>query len=158
MIIQLDSAGKIIGHSKMKYTQTRLGPQKTYAPDKAIVVKNECVDFRIRMISFIAEPYRYVYRRGQISVHYDVRGYVKKKRLGARGYLVTDSHKKSFFRFYTILALLSLVMLFAVCALVKYFIDSDDFNFKDSAAYGINREGGAIYSDDGAIFTFVENV
>lgn len=159
MLFQLDASGKVIKKSKIRYAGMGFGAKKTYTPAKAIVVLEKCVDFRIRMLSFISEPYKYEYKRGQIVIHYDVRGYIKKKSNDEdTGRIVCTSQKNAFSKFNTLLATMLLVLVLATCALVKYLEDSQDFKFNTALQAGDSRESESVCSSDGLTYTFDEGI
>lgn len=74
-VIQRNTAGEIIGSSKIKHTHLSVGVGELYSPESGAVIKPECADFEIEMNSVVSGKYRYVFKGGQVTAHYDKRGY-----------------------------------------------------------------------------------
>lgn len=75
ILTQLDASGKVIKRNKYQYTDLSIKPGETYSPNNGIVIDEECSDFTVRMLSLYSDPYHYIYKRGHITVHYDIKEY-----------------------------------------------------------------------------------
>ena len=132
VLTQLDSNGKVIGRSKISYDKINFASQKTMSTRRGIHVREECVDFYIKIITFVSEPYRYEYRNGQLAVHYDVRKNRKNKRV-EDGKFSVKSQKRSYSRFYSIMSFVAILLVFAACALAKFKAENGSFSFSQNS-------------------------
>ena len=130
ILTQFDSAGKVIDKTKIKYDSISLAPQQTFASKRGIIVKEECVDFSVKIISYFSKSYRYEYKRGGFVAHYDVREKNKKKRKSSFYEEFTiRSQKKAYSRYYALASFIALVALVLSCVLVKLDKVSNTFEF-----------------------------
>lgn len=72
---QLNSKGDEISASVMKYSDLRIKVGGMYALEKGIVLKQECVDVVVQMISLVGGRYKYKFKNGIVTAHYDKDGY-----------------------------------------------------------------------------------
>jgi len=70
-IIQLDANGKVLGKTRVEYTDMDFMPGSTYAADRGIVVDSKCVDFKIQFYEAYSSYYRYLVRNRRVIVYYD---------------------------------------------------------------------------------------
>ena len=118
-LVMLDASGKVISKQTHSYGNLKIAPGSDYALDKGIVIKNECVDFRIQMIYAVAGDFKYFFRNGESVGTYDPRGYKEKKySAGAKGTLQVKRRFAKSGRFHGFIAFISVLMVFAACAYV----------------------------------------
>ena len=132
VLSQLDSNGKVICSSKITYDEVCLEPHATLSEKRGIRVKEECVDFYIKVISFVSELYRYEYKKGQLVVHYDVRSRLNTEKIEHEKVEVR-SQKKSYARFHTVIAFAALLFLALVCVLARFEAENGSFEFLSAA-------------------------
>ena len=70
-VIQLDALGKVIGKTRVEYTDMRFKPGTTYTQNRGIIVENQCVDFKIQFCEAYSSYYRYVVKNRRVVVYYD---------------------------------------------------------------------------------------
>ena len=131
VLTQLDSNGRVICNSKITYDGIYLTANQTLSAPRGISVKEECVDFYIKVVSFFSTPYRYEYKNGQLVVHYDVR------RRGTRreeeySRFSLKAQKRAFGRLYGFISILAILATVSTAALVKTTIENEDFKFVES--------------------------
>ena len=137
-VIQRNTSGDVIGSSKIKHTHLSVGAGELYSPESGAVIKPECADFEIEMNSVVSGKYRYVFRGGQVTAHYDRRGY-------DNGICAVHVHKgegraawiKKYYTrgwLYRLIALGALiaVVISLVAAVVASEIDRENDEYKDS--------------------------
>ncbi len=81
---QLDSDGQEIDRIDIDYNDMKLAPGQMYSPNQGIVVKKECVDFKIQMLYIASGDYRYIFENGTVTAHYDKRGYSENEKKRSR--------------------------------------------------------------------------
>ena len=74
---QLNSKGDVIDVSTIGYSNMKIRAGQMYALKEGIVLKNECFDFIIQMISLTGGRYRYSFNGDIVSAHYDKPEYRK---------------------------------------------------------------------------------
>ena len=121
---QLDASGKTLGLVKIKYSDLYINAGQSYCTPKGIVVADNCVDCVIEMNKVICGNVKYSFRNGQVSAHYDKRGYGEKQRK-RREYGMTRVRRKysgggGFYRFVAFVSLvLVTVSFFALISLTE---------------------------------------
>jgi len=135
MLTQINTHGETVGTIKIKYSDLNIGAGEMYSPDKGIVVKADCADFTVQILSIISGKYRYVFKRGLVTAHYDRRGYEN----GICAVHVHDgegrseTQKKYYSRgiLYRLVAVVSLILVFVSLGLtifVNEMKDSEEAN------------------------------
>lgn len=69
---QLDIDGKVVDSSVIVHSNLRAHSGKTFSPRTALVLKDECVDFRIEMNKAMSGPYTYHLRGESVVVDYGI--------------------------------------------------------------------------------------
>lgn len=77
-LVQLDAAGNVIAKNSYRYN-VKMEYEKDFALESGLVIKDECVDFRIQMIYAVSGDYKYFFRNGESVQSYDPRGYSEKR-------------------------------------------------------------------------------
>ncbi len=131
-LTQFNATGEVVSKSKVEYTNMRFCPEQTYAAQRGIVVKDNCVDFRIDIIHVVSNKYKYVPRHGQAVATYDIRGYDSFSSASHRH--ATRKIKTTGIRpaVYRLVAALSLVLVILSCCFV-FFRKSDE----DGGMFGL---------------------
>ena len=121
IVRQLDVKGNEIGTSTIKYSGLQVLGGQLYSAEDGIVIENECTDFVVYMKYVICGNTKYVFRKGQITAHYDTRGY------GERFFQADKEHKRIVKRaktvgkgFYGLMTLLSFIIILASLVLAIY--------------------------------------
>lgn len=139
VLTQLDISGKVINKSKVQYRDMRFAPETTYVSSKGIIVKNECVDFRVDITYVVVGEYKYVKSNGCIVDTYDTRGYKESssKVNGVVGAKIKGARINS--ALYRFAAFISLVLVVLSCCFV-FFVKVDDLKIKKETDYKIITE------------------
>lgn len=129
LLKQLDSNGKEIGNVRIKYSDLAIDPDRMYVASNGIVIDDACVDFVVQMISLVSENYKYKFHNGQVTIHYDNRGYADKREvLRDKSYGVSKADVKrktaSSVWCYRLIALLSIV---SVIVTMVYLLDVAEY-------------------------------
>ena len=69
-IVQLDSAGNLLGKTKVFRENMNFAPGSTYTADDGIVVQEYCNDFKILFTRVTSGCYQYTVKRGKVITHY----------------------------------------------------------------------------------------
>ena len=69
-IVQLDSAGKVLGSSEIKYTKLKVFPGENFTTPKAVAVDEYCSDFRIFFKEVHSNRYKYRVKDGTVTAYY----------------------------------------------------------------------------------------
>ncbi len=72
---QLDSDGVEIASTDVKYTDLDLKSGRLFCPEEGIVLDKKCVDFLVKMRSLVSGETKFLFHKGQVTEHYDPRGY-----------------------------------------------------------------------------------
>ncbi|MBO7293464.1 MAG: hypothetical protein J6V07_05985 [Clostridia bacterium] len=128
LVTQLDVTGREICHHKVLYENLQIRPGTDYYPRTGILLRDSCVDFRVRILYVISDRYQYVFRNGQAVPLYDIRGYEhppagrKTERDGVR---LRRRFAKSH-RLFGFLAFLGIILI-AISYLLSLYIEADPF-------------------------------
>ena len=74
ILTKINTHGVTIGTTRIKYDGLKIGAGEMYSPDMGIVVSSDCADFTVQILSIVSGKYRYVFKRGIVTAHYDKRG------------------------------------------------------------------------------------
>ncbi len=133
---QLNSDGEEIGRVDISYKDISIASGAMYSSEQGIVVKKECVDFTVQMVSVVSGDYRYVFENGTVTAHYDRRGYgerVRKDRKRGSAEISVRSKYKGGGRFYGFIAFVALVLAVISLLLVIYNTDSSEDEMPDDS-------------------------
>ena len=72
---QLDSDGAEITATNVKYTDLDLKSGRLFCPQEGIVLDKKCVNFLVQMRSLVSGETKFLFHKGQVTEHYDPRGY-----------------------------------------------------------------------------------
>ena len=125
ILIQTDSNGKTISKHTYSYSNIKIAASSDYALDKGLIIKEECVDFRVQMLYAISGVYKYVFRNGESVQTYDPRGYKDKNySKGTAGTLQVKRRFAKSGRLHGFITFLSVMMVLAACAYaaLRYFV------------------------------------
>lgn len=75
ILLQLDGEGRVIARDRLAYDELNIRASEEYALRTGIVLKKECINFRVQMVYAISGEYKFLFRNGQAVQTYDPRGY-----------------------------------------------------------------------------------
>ena len=75
VLTELSADGKVICKRKILQNNLKFAPGDTYTPNCGFEVSEGCVDFRIKLISYVSGAYKYLVIGRRAISHYDPRGY-----------------------------------------------------------------------------------
>ncbi len=116
-LVQLDAAGRHIHKHSYTYHSLNIDAGLDYALKMGIVVKAECVSFRVQMLYAVSDGYKYVFKNGTAVKHYDPRGYENDKRSSRAGKGSSSVLRRygNGGRLHGIAALIALLVICAAC-------------------------------------------
>ena len=122
-LIQLDQSGKVIAKNNYSYN-VKMEPSHDYALECGLVIKDECVDFRVKILYAICGEYKYFFRNGEAVQSYDPRGYSSKKASASGQRSLEIKRRFSGGGLHGLIAVLSVAMVLFACAFaaIGYFI------------------------------------
>ncbi len=123
IVKQLNSNGEDIGRVDIDYRDMALSAGQMYAPEQGIVVKKDCVDFTVQMVSLISGDYKYVFENGVVNASYDPRGYNDKPRRERKRGSAAKSVKQTYRgggKFYGVIAAVSFLLVIGSLVFVIY--------------------------------------
>ena len=137
-VIQRNTHGEVIGTSKIKHTDLSVGAGELFSPESGAVISPECADFEIEMHSVVSGKYRYVFKGGQVTAHYDKRGYengisaVHVHRGEGRAAFIRKYYTRGWI--YRLIALAALVAVFVslLAAIGVYELNRSDREYKET--------------------------
>lgn len=121
VLTQKDKAGRTIATDRIKYRNLRVAPDEIYSRESGIVVRDECDDFEVRLVSVISGPYKYTFKNGRVVAHFDKRGYSERAStvLGYHHIEVVSRHLGGG-KFRGLVAFLSVLMIIGTCLLEAF--------------------------------------
>ena len=132
-VMQLDSDGAVIASNDVKYTDLNLKSGRLFCPEEGIVLEKKCVDFLIRMRSLVSGETKYLFHKGQVTEHYDPRGYDAPRALQKDGGRTVIRRKYSGGgKAYGWMAFLSLLLMLASIWFTVYKTEADARKSPDS--------------------------
>ena len=118
LLIQLDADGKVIARDRMAYDNVNVRAAKEYALKSGIVIKKDCVNFRVQMLYAVSGEYKYVFRNGQAVQLYDPRGYDPKPANVSRRSIVSVKRKYAKMgRVHSFVSFIAILLVAAACTL-----------------------------------------
>ena len=75
---QLNAKGDVIDESKLEYLSLNLKAGDMCAPRDGIVLKKDCADVLIKLVSLVGGRYEYHFKNDIVTAHYNKNGYGKK--------------------------------------------------------------------------------
>ena len=118
LLIQLDADGKVIARDRMAYDNVNVRAAKEYALKSGIVIKKDCVNFRVQMLYAVSGEYKYVFRNGQAVQLYDPRGYDPKPGSVSRRSIVSVKRKYAKMgRVHSFVSFIAILLVAAACTL-----------------------------------------
>ena len=79
ILTQLSGDGRVLKRTRIPYHKADVASGNAFAPDEGIVVMDNCIDFRVSLVSFYSGAYKYLMKHGRAVAHYDPRGYAPEK-------------------------------------------------------------------------------
>ena len=123
-LVQLDSAGNVITKNSYTYN-VKMEPGADFALECGLIIKDECVDFRVQMLYAISGEYKYFFRNGESVQSFDPRGYGSKSVSASDGRSMTVKRRfAGNSALHGLIALVSLILVLGACAFaaIGYFI------------------------------------
>lgn len=136
---QIDSQGDVIETTNVQYPRVRIRAGEMYAPGEGVVLKQDCVDIIVQMISLVGGNYQYRFRNGIVTAHYDPRGY-DQNNAHRRSYLANEikifRRKTEKVKPYRIIAFLAIIVIILSLLHVLYQNEFDKKKQKYDNAHG----------------------
>ena len=124
LITELDKNGKVIDRRRITHSDLTVAPGSTYCPTRAVVVKNECVDIRVQVLSVRSGVYRYTSRGGRLVCHYDKQGVSLKGKKPKHGHTEVKTVGGSVGKALSLIAAIALVLIGVTAAMSRYHSNS----------------------------------
>lgn len=128
---QLDKNGQSLGSVDIRYSDILIESGETYCAPRGIVVDHDCVDCIVQVREILCGKLKYALKNGEITGHYDKRGYAKKRRTAV---MASPSEIKRRYsgggKFYGLIALISLLLV--LCSLFFVKAQADKLEEKSS--------------------------
>ena len=119
---QYDADGNLLASVPVEYENLFIEPKARYSSTQGIVLHEKCVDFAIFVKYIISGSVKYVFKKGIVTEHYEVREYRPRKRHIFNGNKATVLRKyNGNGRGYALIAILSLIL--AALALLPIIFD-----------------------------------
>ncbi len=123
IVKQLNADGEEIGRVDIDYRDMAVSAGQMYSPEQGIVVKKDCVDFTVQMVSLVSGDYEYVFKNGVVTASYDPRGYSDKvrkdRKRGSAGISVKQPYRGGG-KFYGVIAAVSFILVIGSLIFVIY--------------------------------------
>ena len=118
VLTQISSKGKVISRDVLLLDGLNAAPGEMYAPPKALAVSDGCVDFTIKITSVFSKEYKYTFRKGRATEHFDPRGYRKKKTTRKReGFVEKQPRFAGYGKFYWLITTVAILLTATACGL-----------------------------------------
>ena len=116
VLTQMNSKGKVITRGVIHLDGLNAAPGEMYAPPKALTVDGGCVDFTVKIISVYSKDYKYTFRKGQATEHYDPRGYRKRGASRPReGFVIKHPRFAGYGKSYRLITAVAILLTAAAC-------------------------------------------
>ena len=116
-LVQMDASGNVIAENECQYS-VKIAAASDYSLPSGLVIKDECVDFRVHMLYVVSGAYKYSFKNGEAIQSYDPRGYSDNKSHSKKGNLEVKRIKPNSERLHTVLAAMSVLAVLMACAFV----------------------------------------
>lgn len=120
VVTELDRRGEVLDRHKISHTGISVEAGGTYCPPSGIIVRGECTDFLIKVISVHSGMYRYTQRRGQIVAHYDKQRRSTSSKKPKHGYTEVKSMRSTDGRVFTLITVIAILIICITSAMARY--------------------------------------